>query len=81
MLSAQGLEYDKSKLVGMTPVKVNMMEAAGGFNAELTQIAAPPPSGTSYRDELARQKAKSAALYLAELHRIYKIEVSWSNLL
>ena len=63
LLSAQGLEYDKSKLVGMTPVKVNMMEAAGGFNAELTQIAAPPPSGTSYRDELARQKAKSAALY------------------
>ena len=63
LLSAQGLEYDKSKLKGMTPVKVNMMQAAGGFNAELTQVAAPPPSGTSYRDALARQKAKSAELY------------------
>ena len=62
-LSAQGLEYNKSKLIGMKPVKVNMTKAANGFHAELNQIAAPPPSGTSYRAALANQKAKSAALY------------------
>ena len=62
-LVAQGLTYNTSKLEGMRPVKVNMTEAANGFNAELRQIVAPPPSGNSYRDMLAIQKAKSAALY------------------
>lgn len=63
LLSAQGLQYDKSKLVGMKPVKVNMTEAAKGFHAELQQIVAPPPNGNSYRDKLAEQKAKSALLF------------------
>ena len=63
LLSAQGLEYKKTKLNSITPVKVNMMEMANGFNAELQQVSAPPPSGTSYRSALTEQKKKSASLY------------------
>lgn len=63
ILSAQGLEYKKTKLNSITPVKINMMEMANGFNAELQQVSAPPPSGTSYRAALAEQKNKSASLY------------------
>jgi len=63
LLSAQGLDYKKTKLSGISPVKVNMVDADNGFNAELQQIIAPPPSGNSYRTVLADQKKKSATLF------------------
>ncbi len=62
-LLSQDLTYDKSKLKGMTPIKVNAASLTNNFNAVIQQVAAPPPSGNSYRDKLALQKAKSAALY------------------
>ncbi len=63
LLNAQELTFEKRKVTGLTAVKVNPLAIKNTFNASLRQIIAPPPSGNSYRDKLAIQKQKSAALY------------------
>jgi len=62
-LSAQNVSYEKKKVLGLTPVKINVSSLPTGFNAQLQQVSAPPPSGNSYRDKLALQKEKSAKLF------------------
>jgi hypothetical protein len=63
LLTAQEVTFEKRKVNGLTAVKVDPMAIPYKFNANIRQLVAPPPSGNSYRDKLAIQKQKSAALY------------------
>jgi len=63
LLNAQEVTFEKRKVTGLTAVKVDPLANENNFNANLRQLIAPPPSGHSYRDKLAIQKEKSAALY------------------
>jgi len=63
LLFAQEVKFEKRKVKGLTSIKVDPAALTDGFNANLLQISAPPPSGNSYRDKLALQKAESGKLF------------------